>query len=95
VFASQAFVRGLLNVLLVVVAFRLLKIGDSGAGFLNASFGAGGLAGGLAGLGLVGVRRLAQPFAAGPRSPPPGAGPSSCLAARVLSLFRQRATARF
>src|SRR5207245_7994743 len=36
-----------------------------GVGFLNASFGGGGLAGGLAGVGLVGLRRLAQPFAAG------------------------------
>jgi predicted MFS family arabinose efflux permease len=64
-FACQAFVRGLLNVLLVVAAFRLLDIGQSGVGFLNAAFGAGGLIGGLAGLGLVGMRRLAQPFAAG------------------------------
>jgi predicted MFS family arabinose efflux permease len=64
-FASQAFVRGLLNVLLVVAAFGLLKTDDSGVGFLNAAFGAGGLAGGLAGLGLVGLRRLAKPFAAG------------------------------
>jgi MFS family permease len=64
-FASQAFVRGVLNVLLVVAAFRLLHVGDSGVGFLNAAFGAGALAGGLAGLGLVGKRRLARPFAAG------------------------------
>jgi predicted MFS family arabinose efflux permease len=64
-FASQAFVRGLLNVLLVVVAFRLLGVGESGVGFLNAAFGAGGLVGGLLGLGLVGMRRLARPFAAG------------------------------
>lgn len=64
-FASQAFVRGLLNVLLVVAAFRLLDVGQSGVGFLNAAFGAGGLAGGVAGLGLVGLRRLARPFAAG------------------------------
>jgi MFS family permease len=64
-FASQAFVRGLLNVLLVVAAFRLLDVGQSGVGFLNAAFGAGGLVGGLAGLGLVGLRRLARPFAAG------------------------------
>jgi predicted MFS family arabinose efflux permease len=64
-FASQAFVRGLLNVLLVVAAFGLLKTDDSGVGFLNAAFGGGGLAGGLAGLGLVGLRRLAKPFAAG------------------------------
>jgi MFS family permease len=64
-FSSQAFVRGLLNVLLVVVAFRLLKVSESGVGFLNAAFGVGGLAGGLGGLGLVGLRRLARPFAAG------------------------------
>jgi MFS family permease len=64
-FASQALVRGLLNVLLVVAAFRLLKLHGSGFSFLNAAFGAGGLAGGVAGLGLIGLRRLAQPFAAG------------------------------
>src|SRR5262249_17104983 len=64
-FASQAFVRGLLNVILVVAAFRLLHAGDSGVGFLNAAFGGGGLVGGLAGVALVGLRRLARPFAAG------------------------------
>ena len=64
-FASQAFVRGILNVLLVVASFRLLDAGDSGVGFLNAAFGAGGLVGSLAGIGLVGLRRLARPFAAG------------------------------
>jgi MFS family permease len=64
-FASQTFVRGLLNVLLVVTAFHLLDIGESGVGFLNAAFGTGGLLGGIAGLGLVSLRRLARPFAAG------------------------------
>jgi predicted MFS family arabinose efflux permease len=64
-FASQAFVRGILNVLLVVTAFKLLDTGDSGVGLLNAAFGLGGLVGGLAGIALVGLRRLAQPFAAG------------------------------
>jgi MFS family permease len=64
-FASQTFVRGLLNVLLVVVAFQLLDIGEPGVGFLNAAVGAGGLLGGLLGLGLIGLRRLARPFAAG------------------------------
>jgi MFS family permease len=64
-FASQAFVRGVLNVLLVVASFKLLDTGDSGVGFLNAAFGAGALAGGLVGLGLVGRRRLARPFAGG------------------------------
>jgi predicted MFS family arabinose efflux permease len=64
-FGSQAFVRGLLNVLLVVAAFRLLQSNGSSVGFLNAAFGFGGLAGGVAGLALVGLRRLARPFAAG------------------------------
>jgi len=64
-FAAQAFVRGILNVALVVAAFKLLDAGQSGVGFLNAAFGAGGLAGGLLGVGLVGLRQLARPFAAG------------------------------
>jgi len=64
-FASQAFVRGMLNVLLVVAAFKLLGAGESGVGFLNAAFGAGGLAGSVIGLGLVALRKLARPFAGG------------------------------
>jgi MFS family permease len=63
-FALQAMVRGALNVLLVVVAFRLLDIGESGVGFLTAALGAGGLAGAFASLSLTG-RRLAGPVAAG------------------------------
>jgi MFS family permease len=55
----------MLNVLLVVASFKLLDAGDSGVGFLNAAFGLGGLVGSLAGIGLVGLRRLARPFAAG------------------------------
>ena len=64
-FAAQTFVRGLLNVLLVVTALRVLDIGDSGVGFLNSAFGAGGLAGALAAVSLVGRRRLANPFSLG------------------------------
>ena len=64
-FASQAFVRGMLNVLLVVAAFKLLGAGESGVGFLNAAFGAGGLAGSVVGLGLGALRKLARPFAGG------------------------------
>jgi hypothetical protein len=64
-FASQAFVRGMLNVLLVVAAFKLLGAGESGVGFLNAAFGAGGLIGSVIGLGLVALRKLARPFAGG------------------------------
>jgi MFS family permease len=61
-FASQTFVRGLLNVLLVVTALDLLDIGESGVGWLNAALGAGALVGGLGAVGLVGHRRLAGPF---------------------------------
>ncbi len=61
-FASQTFVRGLLNVLLVVTALDLLDIGESGVGWLNATLGAGALVGGLGAVGLVGHRRLAGPF---------------------------------
>jgi hypothetical protein len=60
--AAQSFTRGLLNVLLVVVALDLLHVGDSGLGWLNAALGVGGLLGGMATVGLVGRRRLAGPF---------------------------------
>jgi hypothetical protein len=62
---AQAFVRGLLNVLLVIASIHLLREGDSGVGFLNSGFGAGALVGGLAGVSLLGRRRLADPFGLG------------------------------
>lgn len=62
---AQAFVRGLLNVLLVTASIQLLSAGDSGVGFLNSGFGAGALVGGLAGVSLLGRRRLANPFGLG------------------------------
>ena len=64
-FIAQTFVRGLLNVLIVVTALELLDLGDSGVGFLNAGFGVGGLLGAFGALSLVGRRRLAYPFAGG------------------------------
>ncbi len=63
-FSCQAFVRGALNVFLVVVAFRLLDTGESGVGFLTAALGAGGLVGAFFSLSIAG-RRLALPFALG------------------------------
>jgi hypothetical protein len=60
--AAQSFTRGLLNVLLVVVALDLLDVGDSGLGWLNSALGAGGLIGGVVTVGLVARRRLAAPF---------------------------------
>lgn len=64
-FNSQAMVRGLLNVLVVVAAIELLGMGESGVGWLNAALGAGGLVGGLAAVSLVARRRLAGVFGAG------------------------------
>jgi MFS family permease len=63
-FYAQAFVRGALNVFIVVGALGQLHMGPSGVGLLTAAVGAGGLAGSAAGLSLVG-RRLGTPFALG------------------------------
>ncbi len=61
-FGAQAFVRGALGVLLVVVAIDLLDMGESGVGVLTASFGVGGVVGALAGISLVGRGSLGRPF---------------------------------
>src|SRR5205085_4312101 len=63
-FVAQTLVRGALNVLIVVIAFRLLHAGGGWVGFLSAAVGAGILAGGFVSLALTG-RRLAVPFAVG------------------------------
>ncbi len=63
-FAAQTLVRGSLNVLIVVMAFRLLHAGASWVGFLTAAIGAGGLIGAFGSLALAG-RRLAVPFGVG------------------------------
>ncbi len=59
---AQTFVRGALNVLIVVVAFRLLEGGEGWVGLLTAAIGAGGLVGALGAITLAG-RALALPFA--------------------------------
>ena len=61
---AQAFVRGALNVLIVVAALGRLHMGSSGVGILTAAIGAGGLVGSLLAVNLVG-RRLAVPLAIG------------------------------
>jgi hypothetical protein len=43
----------------------LLALGPSGAGYLNAAFGAGGMAGGILALGLIRPHRLARPIVLG------------------------------
>ena len=63
-FIAQTVVRGALNVLIVVIAFRLLHGGGSWVGFLSGAVGAGTLLGGFASMTLAG-RRLAVPFGVG------------------------------
>lgn len=58
---AQAFVRGCLNVLIVVAAFRVLDGGGEAVGYLTAAMGVGGLVGAVGAMTLGG-RRLAVPF---------------------------------
>jgi MFS family permease len=61
-YGAQTLVAGALNVLIVVSALELLKIGESGVGFLTAAVGVGGLIGGFVAIVLVGRQRLASDF---------------------------------
>ena len=61
-FGAQAFVRGTLGVLIVVLAIDVLGVGEPGVGTLTAAFGVGGVAGALAGISLVGRGGLGRPF---------------------------------
>ncbi len=56
---------GALDVLYVVLAISVLDLGGSGAGYLNAAFGAGGVAGIAVTAALVGRRRLLPPLSLG------------------------------
>lgn len=62
-FGSQTFVRGALTVLIVALAVELLRIGDSGVGYLTSALGAGALVGATLAMTIVAGRRLALPFA--------------------------------
>ena len=63
-FVAQSIVRGALNVLIVVMAFRLLHVGGGWVGFLSGAVGAGTLVGGFASVAFAG-RKLAVPFGVG------------------------------
>jgi MFS family permease len=58
---AQTFVRGCLNVLIVVAAFRILHGSAADVGYLTAAIGVGGLIGAIGAMTLGG-RRLAVPF---------------------------------
>lgn len=60
-FFAQTFVRGCLNVLIVVFVFRVLHTGEGTVGYLLTAVGVGGLIGAFGALTLEG-RRLAVPL---------------------------------
>jgi MFS family permease len=64
-FSAQTFVDGMLNVLIVVIALKLLDTGQAGVGFLNSAVGIGGLLGAVAAAALVGRGRQAADFGLG------------------------------
>jgi hypothetical protein len=59
VFTVNALIQGVFDVLVVITAIELLGLGESGAGWLNAAWGVGGVLGGGAALALLGRGRLA------------------------------------
>ncbi len=56
----QFFAMGAIDVLVVVLALGTLSLGASGAGYLDASFGAGAVLGAIGAVALVGYGRLAR-----------------------------------
>ena len=64
-YAAQTLLGGVISVLLVVVAFETLDLGDAGVGYISSAMAIGGLVGAVVTLPLVGGRRLAPGFAAG------------------------------
>ena len=62
---AQTLLRGALVVLIAVLAVRVLGLGGSAVGWLNAAFGAGGLAGAALAAGALRVTRLGRSFITG------------------------------
>jgi MFS family permease len=65
VFTLDAFVQSMMDVLIVIAALELLDIGQSGAGWLNACWGIGGIVGAGVATALLGRDRLAWGLFAG------------------------------
>ena len=63
-YGAQSFVDGLLNVLIVVIALKLLD-NEAAVGYLNSAIGVGGLLGAVVTAALVARKRLATDFGVG------------------------------
>lgn len=63
--AAELLVNGLMMVLVVVLALRLVHLGDAGVGWLNSALGVGGVVGAAVAAALVGRRRLGGNLAVG------------------------------
>jgi MFS family permease len=63
--SAQAFVDGMLNVLIVVIALQLLDGNEAAVGYLNSAVGIGGLIGAVVTAALVARKRLASDFGIG------------------------------
>jgi MFS family permease len=64
-FSAQTLVAGALTVLIVVLAFESLDLGEAGVGYLNSAIGVGALVGSVAALSLAGMPRLGPAFICG------------------------------
>jgi MFS family permease len=62
---AQTIVAGMLNVLVVVTAEDLVKIGNSGVGYLMSALGVGGLIGSVVAVAMIASGRLAVVFSIG------------------------------
>ena len=60
VYAVNSLAQGIIDVLVIIASLELLDLGAGGAGWLNAAWGVGGVAGGAASLILLGRGRLAS-----------------------------------
>ncbi|MFN2629066.1 MAG: MFS transporter [Gaiellaceae bacterium] len=63
--AAELLVNGLMMVLVVVLALRLVHLGEAGVGWLNSALGVGGVVGAAVAAALVGRRRLGGNLAVG------------------------------
>jgi len=64
-YGAQTLIAGIMRVLVVVTALRILGLGPAGVGFLNSADGVGALAGVLVLLGVITTGRLAGVFGLG------------------------------